>query len=126
MSNVLNGNMYPVSSEHFEPIDNEPEDQKIEKEESLTNVLNALPLVLGLIKRFDERIAKFESIDSIGVSVNDSPEIHQLKVLVAKEIAETYRAEKAYFEEAIEELQRSQLLADGLASLPVSKELITQ
>lgn len=102
MTDVTDGNLYPVSSEHFEPL-SEPPEQVKEKDDEEQQIISALPLIKELLVRFEDRIAKYSSIKGIEVDLGEDPELHQKKMWCANQLVETYEAEKAYLEDVISE-----------------------
>lgn len=70
---IQEDNMYLNDGEYFQNV-LKPKDQANEQENQKNEVLTALPLLNEMVKRFEERIAFYQSIDAIPDEVVSIPE----------------------------------------------------
>lgn len=88
--------LYPRDGSFYQP--EEPEAQVKEKAEERARVKSAMPMLNDLIKRFDERIAFYGSIDSIPADLTKSPASFQRLVAANRLVKDTLVSEKEYLE----------------------------
>lgn len=73
-----------TETSYFDPHA-EPEEQKKERQEEQGKVQEGIRLLEDMIARYDERIAFYDSIDSIKVDIKTKPEEHLRAVLANKQ-----------------------------------------
>lgn len=87
-------NLYPSEGSYFSP--REPEEQRREREREESLVESAEPIIKKVIKHLDARIAFRDKIDSIGVDIEDSPELHQKMMHVNQLLKAELEVERSY------------------------------
>jgi|GEM_PF-841676 len=92
----MDDNLYPNDGTHYEVT--VPEEQKREETSEKAKAQAGRELLTELIKRWEERIRFYDSLNSIDVDVADTPEKHQLQVLANKQTKANLLTELDYLE----------------------------
>lgn len=80
----------------------EPKDQRLARTKERAATLKERNVLRELIDRFDERIAERDRISTIGVDINEKPEIHQKRCLVNAMISQELAKERQWLQELLE------------------------
>lgn len=97
----MDGSLYPNDGRYFLPT--EPNDQQKSRDSEANDVLSAIPVLNDILKRFEERIAFYGSVDSIEVDLEQDPATHQKLVEVGRLMKANLNQEKAIIEDLIKE-----------------------
>lgn len=90
--------VYPSDGEWFAQPDQQVQEAHKEKNE----LSQAKPLVRKVIKRFDDQIKFYDSIDSVTVSLNESPAEYQRVMETHKLIKQYLQGERDYIMSLLE------------------------
>lgn len=88
---------YPNDGAFFQPTD-EPEEQVMERNQEQAKVQSAMPVLEDLIIHLTDRIAFYDSIDSLEASIKDRPESFQMQVLANQQTKADLVIEKTQLE----------------------------
>lgn len=97
-------NMYPNAGEYFLPT--EPVDQVLERKAEAAKVKQALKLSEEVIKRLQERIAFYDSVQSINVDLQSDNEKFVRAWFVNREIKQILTNEKEWLEDLVSTYKR--------------------
>jgi hypothetical protein len=92
--------LYPNDSSYFLP--REPADQVRARSKEKAKALQGLAVLRDMIKRFDERIAFYESVSSIPNEVRDDPQKFLIMHNSNTMSADNLRQEKEYIESLLD------------------------
>lgn len=101
MAEYESDNMYPSNGEGFSPF-TEPQEQTRDRQKEKAKVMEALKLSDEILGRLDERIAFYDSVDSIEVELSEDSEKFVRAWKVAQEIKQILLTEKEWLEDLVE------------------------
>lgn len=87
-------NAYPTSTRYFFP--KEPVQQAKDKEAEIKQTLEELPLLNTVVQHLDERIAFYDTLESIQVPIDTDPATFQKVVEANKLTVKNLKAERSY------------------------------
>lgn len=97
----MSDNLYPNDGQYFSL--SEPQDQKDEKDSEQNDVLSLLPTLKDFVKRMDDKIAFYKSVDSIDDEQLLDPEEFMHVIAANKLVAKCLTAEREYFKGLMDE-----------------------
>lgn len=65
--------LYPNDGANLGGVPKEPPEQDVERKKEKAQTLEALPILKAIVERLEERIAFYQSVDSIPASVKSEP-----------------------------------------------------
>lgn len=97
-------NVYPNNGEYFIP--REPQEMRVERQKEKAKVLEAKKLSEEILDRYDDRIAFYDSVDSIDASIRSNEEKFLRAWVVNREVKSILQAERDWLEGLIEPYKR--------------------
>lgn len=97
-------NMYPTNGEYFLP--REPKEQILDRKAEASKVKPAIKLSEDIIDRWTDRIAFYDTIDSIAVDLRTDETKFMRAWLLNREIKAILESEKEWLEDLVEQYKR--------------------